>query len=153
MWSYLFLLPVILALWAIAGIWIVFAIAVVNRTVDLQKGFPFISNCGSYAPQSCIFGQVLNTGAALAIWICIVRYHQLRDWGVKTWQNQLILWSGLLCALGTSIVGNFQVRCAGSQPGGGWEASLRKPDYNSLCFPWLLAALSVALTRKAFWDL
>ncbi|CAO2627261.1 Modulator of macroautophagy TMEM150B [Lemmus lemmus] len=108
MWSYLFLLPVILALWAIAGIWIVFAIAVVNRTVDLQKGFPFISNCGSYAPQSCIFGQVLNTGAALAIWICIVRYHQLRDWGVKTWQNQLILWSGLLCALGTSIVGNFQ---------------------------------------------
>lgn len=42
MWSYLFLLPIILALWAIAGIWIVFAIAVVNRSVDLQKGFPFI---------------------------------------------------------------------------------------------------------------
>lgn len=47
----------------------------------------------------------------LAVWICIVRYHQLRDWGVKTWQNQLILWSGILCAVGTSIVGNFQVRC------------------------------------------
>lgn len=91
MWNYLSLLPVILALWAIAGIWIV--------------------NCGSYAPQSCIFGQILNTGAALAVWICIVRYHQLRDWGVKTWQNQLILWSGILCAVGTSIVGNFQVRC------------------------------------------
>ncbi|XP_047384778.1 modulator of macroautophagy TMEM150B isoform X1 [Sciurus carolinensis] len=43
-----------------------------------------------------------------AAWICIVRYHQLRDWGVATWHNQLILWSGLLCALGTSIVGNFQ---------------------------------------------
>nr|XP_048282795.1 modulator of macroautophagy TMEM150B isoform X2 [Myodes glareolus] len=92
----------------IPSIYLSFAIAVVNRSVDLQKGFPFISNCGSYAPQSCIFSQVLNTGAALAIWICIVRYHQLRDWGVKTWQNQLILWSGLLCALGTSIVGNFQ---------------------------------------------
>lgn len=25
----------------------------------------FCSNCGSYAPQSCIFSQVLNTGAAL----------------------------------------------------------------------------------------
>lgn len=37
-----------------------------------------------------------------------MRYHQLRDWGVKTWHNQLVLWSGLLCALGTSIVGNFQ---------------------------------------------
>ncbi|XP_076783798.1 modulator of macroautophagy TMEM150B isoform X2 [Arvicanthis niloticus] len=108
MWSYLSLLPVVLVLWAIVGIWIVFAIAVVNGSVDLEKGFPFISHCGSYAPQSCIFGQVLNIGAALAVWICIVRYHQLRDWGVKTWQNQLILWSGILCALGTSIVGNFQ---------------------------------------------
>ncbi|CAH7407061.1 modulator of macroautophagy TMEM150B [Phodopus roborovskii] len=108
MWNYLSLLPVILALWAIAGTWIVFAIAVANKSVQLENGFPFISNCGSYAPQSCIFGQVLNTGAALAVWICIVRYHQLRDWGVKTWQNQLILCSGILCALGTSIVGNFQ---------------------------------------------
>lgn len=25
----------------------------------------FCSNCGSYAPQSCIFSQVLNTGAAV----------------------------------------------------------------------------------------
>ncbi|XP_055451562.1 modulator of macroautophagy TMEM150B isoform X1 [Psammomys obesus] len=106
--GYLSFLPVILALWAMAGIWIVFAIAVVNKSVDLEKGFPFISYCGSYSPQSCIFSQVLNTGAALAVWICIVRYHQLRDWGVKRWQNQLILWSGLFCAMGTSVVGNFQ---------------------------------------------
>lgn len=27
--------------------------------------FFFCSNCGSYAPQSCIFGQVLDIGAAL----------------------------------------------------------------------------------------
>lgn len=31
--------------------------------------------------------------------------------------------------------------------------SFQKPDYNSLCFPRLLAALSVDLTLKAFWDL
>ncbi|KAM5236299.1 modulator of macroautophagy TMEM150B [Ctenodactylus gundi] len=108
MWGHLSLLPVFLALWAIIGIWIVFAIAVVNRTVDLTKGFPYISFCGSYPPQSCIFSQFLNVGAALAVWICILRYHQLRDWGVRTWPNQLTLWTGLLCALGTSIVGNFQ---------------------------------------------
>ncbi|MBZ3871243.1 Transmembrane protein 150B [Sciurus carolinensis] len=108
MWGYMSLLPVFLALWAIAGVWIVFGISVVNGTVDLSKGFPFISFCGSYPPQSCIFSQLLNVGAAMAAWICIVRYHQLRDWGVATWHNQLILWSGLLCALGTSIVGNFQ---------------------------------------------
>ncbi|XP_005413394.1 PREDICTED: transmembrane protein 150B isoform X2 [Chinchilla lanigera] len=96
MWGYLTLLPLFLALWAIAGVWIVFAIAVAN------------SICGSYPPQSCIFSQVLNVGAALAAWICVVRYHQLRDWGVGRRLNQLTLWFGLICVLGTSIVGNFQ---------------------------------------------
>ncbi|XP_020034845.1 modulator of macroautophagy TMEM150B [Castor canadensis] len=110
MWGYLSLLPVILALWAIIGVWLVFTIAVINSTVDLTKDFPFISLCGSFPPQSCIFSQVLNVGAAMVVCVCIVRYHQLRDWGVRTWPNQLILWSGLLCALGTSIVGNFQVK-------------------------------------------
>ncbi|XP_062944505.1 modulator of macroautophagy TMEM150B [Cynocephalus volans] len=109
MWGYLSLLPVFLTLWAIAGVWTVFAISVANRTVNLTEGFPYISVCGSYPPQSCIFSQLLNVGAAMAAWICIVRYHQLRDWGVGKWPNQLILWTGLLCALGTSVVGNFQV--------------------------------------------
>ncbi|XP_007955484.1 modulator of macroautophagy TMEM150B [Orycteropus afer afer] len=108
MWGYLALLPVFLALWAVAGIWTVFAIAVANNSVNLTKGFPYISLCGTYPPQSCIFSQVLNIGAALAAWVCILRYHQLRDWGVKRWFNQLILWTGLLSALGTSVVGNFQ---------------------------------------------
>ncbi|XP_069856712.1 modulator of macroautophagy TMEM150B isoform X3 [Dipodomys merriami] len=108
MWGYLSLVPISLTLWASAGVWLVFAIAVINRDVDLTKDFPFISKCGSFPPQSCIFSQVLNIGAAMVVWICIVRYYQLRDWGVKTWPNQLILWSGILCALGTSVAGNFQ---------------------------------------------
>lgn len=108
MWGYLSFLPIFLALWAIAGVWIVFSISVVNNTVNLTQGFPYISICGSYPPQSCIFSQVLNMGAAMATWICIVRYHQLRDWGVETRLNKLTLLSGLLCALGTSVVANFQ---------------------------------------------
>lgn len=108
MWGYLSMLPAFLALWAVASIWTVFAIAVANGTVNLTEGIPYISLCGSYPPQSCIFSQLLNMGAAMAAWICILRYHQLRDWGVRKWLNQLILWSGLLCALGTSVVGNFQ---------------------------------------------
>ncbi|XP_036893982.1 modulator of macroautophagy TMEM150B [Sturnira hondurensis] len=108
MWGYLSLLPVFLAIWAAVSIWTVFAIAVANRSVNLTEGIPYISLCGSYPPQSCIFSQLLNMGAAMAAWICILRYHQLRDWGVKKWLNQVILWSGLLCALGTSVVGNFQ---------------------------------------------
>ncbi|XP_057568232.1 modulator of macroautophagy TMEM150B [Hippopotamus amphibius kiboko] len=108
MWGYLSLLPAFLAFWAIAGIWTVFSIAVANKAVNLTEGFPYISQCGNRPPQSCIFSQVLNLGAALAAWICILRYHQLRDWGVAKWLSQLILWTGLLCALGTSVVGNFQ---------------------------------------------
>ncbi|XP_048962306.1 modulator of macroautophagy TMEM150B isoform X4 [Canis lupus dingo] len=108
MWGYLSLLPAFLALWAITGVWTVFALAVANRSVNLTEGFPYISLCGSYPPQSCIFSQLLNMGAAMAAWICIIRYHQLRDWGVGRWFNQVILWTGLLCALGTSVVGNFQ---------------------------------------------
>ncbi|XP_034842293.1 modulator of macroautophagy TMEM150B isoform X1 [Mirounga leonina] len=108
MWGYLSLLPAFLALWAIAGVWTVFALAVANRSVNLTEGFPYISLCGSYPPQSCIFSQLLNMGAAMAAWICIIRYHQLRDWGVGKWFNRLILWTGLLCALGTSVAGNFQ---------------------------------------------
>ncbi|XP_028341584.1 modulator of macroautophagy TMEM150B [Physeter macrocephalus] len=108
MWGYLSLLPAFLAFWATAGIWTVFSLAVANKAVNLTEGFPYISRCGNNPPQSCIFSQVLNLGAALAAWTCILRYHQLRDWGVGKWPNQLILWMGLLCALGTSIVGNFQ---------------------------------------------
>ncbi|CAK6437485.1 unnamed protein product [Pipistrellus nathusii] len=108
MWGYLSLLPVFLAVWATTSIWTVFAIAVSNKTVNLTEGLPYISLCGSYPPQSCIFGQLLNMGAAMAAWICILRYHQFQGWQVRKWLNQLILWSGLLCAFGTSVVGNFQ---------------------------------------------
>ncbi|XP_006901927.1 PREDICTED: transmembrane protein 150B [Elephantulus edwardii] len=108
MWSYLILLPMLLALGATAGIWTVFGIAVANKSVNLSDHFPSISKCGSYPPQSCIFSQVLNMGAALAAWVCILRYHQLRDWGVGRRFNQLILSAGLLSVFGTSLVANFQ---------------------------------------------
>ncbi|XP_012589008.1 PREDICTED: transmembrane protein 150B [Condylura cristata] len=87
-----------------------FGLAVHNGAVNLEDGFPYISVCGDSPPQSCLFSQVLNLAAATAAWICILRYHQLQDWGVKKWRNQVILCAGLLCALGTSVVGNFQHR-------------------------------------------
>lgn len=62
-------------------------------------------------PYPQVWGSRLSPIPLLpAAWICILRYYQLRDWGVRKWHNQVILWTGLLCALGTSIVGNFQVR-------------------------------------------
>ncbi|XP_020859182.1 modulator of macroautophagy TMEM150B isoform X1 [Phascolarctos cinereus] len=108
MWGYLALLPICLAVGAIAGVWTVFALAVSNKSVNLTDGFPYISYCGSFPPQSCIFGQLLNVGAAMVAWICVLRYLQLREWGVPKLPNQLCLGTGFLCALGASIVGNFQ---------------------------------------------
>ncbi|XP_047646626.1 modulator of macroautophagy TMEM150B isoform X2 [Phacochoerus africanus] len=130
MWGYLSLLPVLLAIWAIGGLWTVFSVAVANKSVNLTQGFPYISICGNQPPQSCIFSQVLNLGAALATWICILRYYQLRDWGVGKWPNRLILWTGLLSALGTSIVGNFQLLFlwrmkSVPRPGAPWIGPLR----------------------------
>ncbi|XP_058565283.1 modulator of macroautophagy TMEM150B isoform X1 [Neofelis nebulosa] len=114
MWGYLSLLPAFLAVWAITGVWTVFALAVANRAVNLTEGFPYIRAASS---ASCSTWELLwesGSGAPAhfpllpAAWICIIRYHQLRDLGVGKWLNLLILWTGLLCALGTSVVGNFQ---------------------------------------------
>uniref|UniRef100_G3VV25 Transmembrane protein 150B n=1 Tax=Sarcophilus harrisii TaxID=9305 RepID=G3VV25_SARHA len=85
-----------------------FALAVSNKTVNLTEGFPYISLCGSFPPQSCIFSQFLNIGAAMVAWISVLRYVQFREWGIPKFPNRLCLGSGFLCALGASIVGNFQ---------------------------------------------
>ncbi|XP_001373277.2 modulator of macroautophagy TMEM150B isoform X4 [Monodelphis domestica] len=108
MWGYLALLPIGLAVWAIVGVWTIFAMAVSNKSVNLTEGFPYISLCGSFPPQSCVFGQLLNVGAVMVAWICLLRYLQLREWGVPKLPNRLCLGLGFLCALGASIVGNFQ---------------------------------------------
>ncbi|XP_020950662.1 transmembrane protein 150B isoform X2 [Sus scrofa] len=150
MWGYLSLLPVLLAIWAIGGLWTVFSVAVANKSVNLTQGFPYISICGNQPPQSCIFSQVLNLGAALATWICILRYHQLRDWGVGKWPNRLILWTGLLSALGTSIVGNFQLLFlwrmkSVPRPGAPWIRPLRL----GLCS--ICTILTVAMVVLHIW--
>ncbi|XP_043850924.1 modulator of macroautophagy TMEM150B [Dromiciops gliroides] len=108
MWGYLALLPICLSVWAMVGVWTIFALAVSNKSVNLTDGFPYISLCGSFPPQSCIFSQLLNVGAAMVACICILRYLQLQEWGVPKGPNQLCMGMGLLCALGASIVGNFQ---------------------------------------------
>jgi hypothetical protein len=38
-----------------------YTIAVLNEHVD--PGFPYISDTGSYSPESCIFGQLVNITA------------------------------------------------------------------------------------------
>ncbi|XP_048373494.1 modulator of macroautophagy TMEM150B isoform X2 [Sphaerodactylus townsendi] len=102
------LLPVLLAVGGSIGFWTVYVMAVANGSVNITEAFPYISTCGSYPPQSCIFGQVLNIGASLGVVICYLKYQQLRDYGCNSYLNLAGLISGLLCALGSSVVGNFQ---------------------------------------------
>ncbi|KAJ6654355.1 hypothetical protein lerEdw1_006948 [Lerista edwardsae] len=85
-----------------------YAMAVANGSVNITEAFPYISTCGAYPPQSCIFGQILNLGAFLGVVICYVKYQQVRDYGCHSRLNSVGLVLGLLCAFGSSIVGNFQ---------------------------------------------
>ncbi|XP_072444787.1 modulator of macroautophagy TMEM150B isoform X2 [Chiloscyllium punctatum] len=86
-----------------------FGIAVANGSVNITVEFPYISVCGAEPPQSCIFGQVMNVGSFLVIWVCVIRYQQVIDYGYQSVLNIVSLVTGCLCAIGGSLVGNFQV--------------------------------------------
>ncbi|XP_062918421.1 modulator of macroautophagy TMEM150B [Mobula hypostoma] len=102
------LLPILLAIFAAGGLWAVFSMAVVNESVNITVEFPYISVCGAEPPQSCLFGQVMNIGAFLVTWVCVIRYQQVVDYGCQSWLNIGSLVTGCLCAVGGSLVGNFQ---------------------------------------------
>ncbi|KAL4658169.1 transmembrane protein 150B-like [Arapaima gigas] len=107
MWAWA-LLPVFLAVAGTLGIWVVFAVAVSNGTVNLTVEFPYISTCGTYNPQSCLFSQIINLCAVLVLWIVILRFQQIRDFEHKSKVNVASVVLGCISALGISFVGNFQ---------------------------------------------
>lgn len=79
--------------------------------------FPYISDTGVHIPESCIFSQLLNIVSALVALTVAVRYKQVEQQcrdnmlpcANKVFAlNKFALVSGLLSALGVSIVANFQ---------------------------------------------
>ncbi|TKS91683.1 Transmembrane protein 150B [Collichthys lucidus] len=102
------LLPVCLAVFGTAGIWTVFAVAVTNGSVNLTEGFPYISQCGTYNPQSCLFSQICNICSVLALWIVVIRFQQVRDFGNHGKANIASIVLGFISSLGISLIGNFQ---------------------------------------------
>lgn len=82
--------------------------AYANGTVNLTVEFPYISTCGTYNPQSCVFSQIVNICAFLVIWVVVLRFQQIRDFGLNTKVNIASLVLGFISALGISILGNFQ---------------------------------------------
>ncbi|XP_029960473.1 transmembrane protein 150A isoform X1 [Salarias fasciatus] len=127
-------LPVSLSAFSITGIWIVYAMAVMNHHVCpvenwsynvtcteelLRPGFPktcctvqdipLISKCGSYPPESCLFSLIGNVGAFMVVMVCYLRYAQVIEHSHRCWINTSALVSGCTNAIGLVMVGNFQV--------------------------------------------
>ncbi|KAG5677837.1 hypothetical protein PVAND_007559 [Polypedilum vanderplanki] len=77
---------------------------------------PYISDSATYSPESCIFGQLINTGCVLLGITIYIRYRQiahvidhhevLKELVEKL--NKRSLYIGLISAYGISIVANFQ---------------------------------------------
>ncbi|KAE8292536.1 Transmembrane protein 150A [Larimichthys crocea] len=127
-------LPVSLSAFSITGIWIVYAMAVMNHHVcpvenwsynvtcaeELPRpGFPktcctiqdipLISKCGSFPPESCLFSLIGNVGAFMVVMVCLLRYAQVIEHSHRCWVNTSALVSGCTNAVGLVMVGNFQV--------------------------------------------
>ncbi|XP_006798072.2 modulator of macroautophagy TMEM150B [Neolamprologus brichardi] len=102
------LLPVCLAFFGTAGIWTVFAVAVTNGSVNLTEGIPYISQCGTYNPQSCLFSQVCNICCFLALWVVAIRFQQVRDYGDHGKANIASIVLGFTSSISISVTGNFQ---------------------------------------------
>ncbi|KAM9393854.1 modulator of macroautophagy TMEM150B isoform 2-T2 [Pholidichthys leucotaenia] len=86
----------------------VFAIAVTNGSVNITEGFPYISYCGTYNPQSCLFSQICNICSVLALWIVVIRFQQVRDYGDHGRANVASIILGFISSIAISITGNFQ---------------------------------------------
>ncbi|KAJ8379306.1 hypothetical protein SKAU_G00000840 [Synaphobranchus kaupii] len=127
-------LPFSLSAFSITGIWIVYAMAVMNNHVcpvenwsynvtcteeAARQGFPktcctlqdipLISKCGSFPPESCLFSLIGNVGGFMVAMVCLLRYAQVVEHSHHCWFNSSALVSGCVNALGLVMVGNFQV--------------------------------------------
>ncbi|KAM8866073.1 transmembrane protein 150Aa [Synchiropus picturatus] len=127
-------LPVSLSAFSITGIWIVYAMAVMNhhvcpvenwtynitcaeelprpgfpKTCCTVQDIPLISKCGSYPPESCLFSLIGNVGAFMVVMVCLLRYAQVIEHSHRCWVNTSALVSGCTNAVGLVMVGNFQV--------------------------------------------
>ncbi|KAI6173968.1 hypothetical protein M3Y98_01139200 [Aphelenchoides besseyi] len=78
--------------------------------------WPYISDGGAFAPESCIFGQLLNLSALFLAITVYLRHRQIVEFywhhhqqtGRWRFFSCVLLWIGYASALGVSIVANFQ---------------------------------------------
>lgn len=108
------LLPLIVFVAVPVSFFASYAIAVHNNHVE--PGFPYISETGSFSPESCIFGQVINFAAFLTVVCVYIKYLEIKNCiqtltpgdGVSHRFNKVTLAFGLASCAGLDIVANFQ---------------------------------------------
>ncbi|XP_042240364.1 DNA damage-regulated autophagy modulator protein 2-like [Homarus americanus] len=111
--SYLYLLPLTIFVLFPATIIITYTISILLK--HTEPVFPYISDTGTYSPESCIFGQALNIGALAILVTIYVRYRQIAELYHNHSSssnivrlNRVGLFVGSFAALGISIAANFQ---------------------------------------------
>ncbi|XP_067000461.2 DNA damage-regulated autophagy modulator protein 2 [Anabrus simplex] len=90
-----------------------YVVAVLLKHVEAD--FPYISDTGTYSPESCVFGQLMNFGTMLLTLVIYVRFRQVNEYyssyslsSQVLKLNRLGVWFGLVSCLGLSFVANFQ---------------------------------------------
>ncbi|KAM7021201.1 transmembrane protein 150C isoform 2-T2 [Passerculus sandwichensis] len=111
-------LPLVFTLFTSAGLWIVYFIAVEdNKILPLSvpdrkpgpKRPPYISIAGDAPPASCVFSQVMNMAAFLALVVAVLRFIQLKPKVLTPWLNISGLVALCLASFGMTLLGNFQL--------------------------------------------
>ncbi|KYB29094.1 DNA damage-regulated autophagy modulator protein 2-like Protein [Tribolium castaneum] len=106
--------PILCAVWFFLTFIVTYIISVCRQ--DVIAVFPYISDTGTWSPESCIFGLMLNIGAIIQGLIVYIRYRQLSHLlGKDTFypetvqkNNRTSLILGITAAFGVCIVANFQ---------------------------------------------
>ncbi|XP_026574697.1 transmembrane protein 150C [Pseudonaja textilis] len=111
-------LPLVLTLFTSSGLWIVYFIAVEDNKIlplDVTDSKPtslkppYISIAGDDPPASCVFSQVMNMAAFLALVIAVLRFIQLKPKVLTPWLNISGLVTFCLASFGMTLLGNFQL--------------------------------------------
>nr|XP_023024089.1 DNA damage-regulated autophagy modulator protein 2-like [Leptinotarsa decemlineata] len=110
----IYVAPVILGIWFPLTFTTTYIVAVCTHHV--RPILPYISDTGTWAPESCIFGIMLTFGGFLTTIIVYVRYRQVRDilekfdFTPRTQKvNEWTAYLGCIAAFGCIIVADFQV--------------------------------------------
>ena len=104
-------LPFLLTLLIGGGIVVCYCMAVGNGHVE--AAFPYISDTGTFAPESCVFTLFMNLAGVVAIAIFTLRYLHVVQYnrgcsdGIQR-INTAALLSGYVSAFGIMVVGAFQ---------------------------------------------